>query len=242
MKSKLLCLMLLPLVISGCDFYYDYAVSITNLDTDEKQLKFKFNFIHKTRSIKILNESGSVILEGFSDTPMQMFEYPNSLDSIKLAYPLERKNIPVLYKTEIYHFNFQQSVTWKYEPYYATKEARWLFDEKGNQKDFIALYERWLGKDIIAIQTPDEVKFDLSSFIIQDTHGNIIEHKIKSKTNPSKQFALVLNKDQAKGKLLNLLIRSDKGIFTQGGHNYNKYIIKVPNNSDIGLVGKYNSL
>lgn len=243
MKNKLLYFILIPFIISGCSILYKYSVSITNLDTDEKRLRLNFKFDkHKTQSIKIKNASGSVVLEGYFKSPIQNFTYPNSLDSIVLVYPPTKDEASILTKDKMYRFVFGGTIEWEYQPFYSTKEGRWLFDEGGNQKDFAAIYERWLGKDVILVQTPHEIKVDSSTFIIRDENGKKIEHTIKSKTNPSKKFALILNKDEPKDKTLTILILSNNGVFVEGDNKYNCYFIKVPNKSTIGLVGKYNSL
>jgi hypothetical protein len=243
MKLKFLYLFLISLLITSCHLVYQYSVKITNLDSEEKILKLAFKFDkQKIQNIKIVNESDSVIVEAYSNEPLKDFLYPNSFDSINLIYPSSKDKLPLLEKDKVYHFKFGGTSDWKYEPFYATKEGRWLFDEKGNQKGFNAKYERWVGKDIILVQTPNEIKFEKSTFLIKDENGNPINHEIKSETNPSKKFALVLNKDEPTEKLLTILINSENGLFSDGDKKYNKYVIKVPNKSTVGIAGKYNSL
>lgn len=242
MKKQFLYLVLLPFMASSCTLFYKYSARITNLDTNDNALKMAFQFDErKPQRIKILNEADSVLLDVSAKKSFQMFFYPHSFDSMDIVYPT-KYTLPILAKDKTYHFFFNGTTSWTYQPFYATKEGRWLFDAIGNQKNFKANYERWVGKDIISIEMPDAIKADAMTFLVKDAEGNLVSQMIKTKRNPSKKFALTLEKDQPTGKILTILIKSQTGIFTENNMMYDKYFIKVPDKSMIGIVGKYNGL
>jgi hypothetical protein len=96
-------------------------------------------------------------------------------------------------------------------------------------------YERWLGKDIISIESTEDFVINDSTFYVSSTDNQSIDFEIKYKRNPTKKVALVLDKKYKKGTLLNVTFQANDG-------KIYKETIKVPDKSDIGIAGKYGDL
>lgn len=228
------------------------VVSIENIDKNEKSLMLKFNtFDFKTGNP--INYNGSI--EIFKNDSLYIRLIPDTIinnnktteltfnsipEGFKLVYPENAKQLPILNKDDNLKFLFSNGSYfgyWIYKPFYLTKKARWSFDINGKQIiEINCEYERWLmGNDIIKIKMNKEYKITKTNITLLDENNDSLSFELKQKHNPTSKFALrIKNKSKAGNKIRILIDFEDK--------NHYEEIIKVPDRSTIGIMGKYYDL
>ncbi|MDF1694776.1 MAG: hypothetical protein P1U56_03055 [Saprospiraceae bacterium] len=253
MKINLYVVLILGVFIcSGCSQVFSVLTRFVNIDSIKNELELEFDFKNGykdepiyVREIEIVrNDSLLCRLNNMVDTAITSWKFPSVPSGFKMDSSIAGNAIPILAKKDYVTFYFRGEGEngcasygeWKYNPNYSTEEGRWMFDETGNQRIRLdCYYERWVGKDIIKIETLDDFLVDESSFSLTKQDGEIVEFKLKYKRNPTNILALVLEKGQDKGDLLSIQFALDSlRVFSDQ--------VVVPGKSQIGLLGKYNDL
>ncbi len=248
-KRSYILLIFVVLLITGCSQLMSVFVTFKNIDSSEDNLQLHFEFVRMINDEKkSLNRiwiyrNDSLVLElenqDYLNDSIYSWNFPSIPKSFKITYPDSTNTFPSFYKSDNLRFEFLASGaygSWLYKPNYSLPEFRWLFDLEGKQKINIGChYERWLGKDIISIESTKEFMINNSSFRVFDTDNQQIDFEIKYKRNPTNKVALVLDKKFKKGTLLKVNFQANNG-------NMYSETIKVPGKSDIGIAGKYGGL
>jgi hypothetical protein len=248
-KRTYILLFCVVFLITGCSQIMFVLVRFKNIDSSETKLQLHFEFVRMINDEKksldriwiYRNDSLVLQLENqdYLNDSLYTWEFPSIPDGFKIAFPDSTMTFPSFSKKDNLRFEFLADGaygSWLYKPNYSIQEFRWLFDHEGKQKINIGChYERWLGKDIISIESTEDFVINDSTFYVSSTDNQSIDFEIKYKRNPTKKVALVLDKKYKKGTLLNVTFQANDG-------KIYKETIKVPDKSDIGIAGKYGDL
>lgn len=247
-KRAIILLLILPLILTSCSELITILAKITNIDSDETELKLHFDFrrmykdeLSKVNRIEIYrNDSLICKLKSKTGVGISEWDFPTIPKDFEILQSITDNAIPIVSKNQDIRFDFAGGVkfpgygSWKYKSKFSKPEYRWLFDRNGNQNERIdCFYEPWIGKDIIKIESTKEFLVVDSLFNLQNQNGTKINFTLKYKQNPTNKVALILDHSIKKGERIILDFKLDSTRI------YNE-IILVPDKSVVGVAGKFN--
>lgn len=249
-KRAIILLLILPLILTSCSELITILARITNIDSDETELKLHFDFrrmykdeLSKVNRIEIYrNDSLICKLKSKNGVGISEWDFPTIPKDFEILQSITDNAIPIASKNQDIRFDFAGGVkfpgygSWKYKSKFSKPEYRWLFDRNGNQNERIdCFYEPWIGKDIVKIESTKEFLVVDSLFNLQNQNGTKINFTLKYKQNPTNKVALILDHSIKKGERIILDFKLDSIRI------YNE-IILVPDRSVVGVAGKFNDL
>lgn len=188
------------------------------------------------------NDSLICLLENEEPIGIADWDFPSIPKGFAIKKSIVEDAIPIILKNQDIRFEFSGGIKypgfghWQYQSKFMAETCRWLFDEHGNQNEKISiLYEPWIGRDIIKVETIRLINVYENMFSIKYLSGKTIDFTLKYKQEPSNKFALILDKRLSKHEEIIIEFQIDQI------KNYSDTIV-VPDRSNIGLVGKFSDL
>jgi len=249
-KPLVILLIIAPIFLLSCSEYIAVEAKFSNIDSAESDLQMHFDFIYPYSSgpsnvnrIEIYrNDSLICLLENEAPGGIAEWDFPSIPIGFAIKESIVENAIPIILKNQDISFEFSGGIKypgfghWQYQSKFMAETCRWLFDKHGNQNEKIAiLYEPWIGRDIIKVETSRLIDVNENMFSIKYLSGKTIDFTLKYKQDPSNKFVLILDKRLSKKEEIIIEFQIDP-------IKYYSDTIVVPDRSNIGLVGKFNDL
>lgn len=204
-------LIIVSVVLNSCSEGMNVWVRFLNIDSKDNDLQLYFNFkrwndkdlVHVSRIHIYKNDTLTYSIEnqvnpkGISD-----WTFPSIPQGFKITFPEKAEKLSGIGKNDNIRFSFSGGGKfialghWDYKPKYNEPSYRWLFDEYGNYKVNINCYFiNRIGKDLITIASTEAFEvMDKNAISLTDIQGNALDFELKFEQNPTKTFALILQK------------------------------------------------
>lgn len=208
-------IILLLFLFTSCSEVISVFVSLVNIDSNESELKINFKFKDfyrgtdsRVQNIYIYSEDSLICqLTAPRENGISEWNFPSIPEGFKVIRSDSMKNIPKITRDKNISFRFQGGVkfhgygSWNYKSLYSKRSYRWLFNNEGKPKVTInCFYQKWIGKDVIKIETSEKFLIVDSTFILKKTCGKRLDYKVHYKQNPYNRIALVLEEPIKNGE------------------------------------------